>query len=204
MTSAGMAPEGREQLRGRLAAVDRYLDDGPGAPPLPGIIGLLGHHPALAARWLTWNAGLLEAPLLDPRDRELLILRVGWRARCRYEWAQHVRLGRQAGLTAEQVAAVASDDDRAGDSDSDGAGGVWSERDRHLLAAADQMVAEHRVDDATWKGLTAHFDEPQLLELLFVVGSYLCLALVLNSVDLAPDPGTDDGPGRLPGREGPR
>lgn len=202
MTSAGLAPEGRAQLRGRLAAVDRYLDAGPGATPLPGIIGLLGHHPALAARWLSWNAGLLEAPLLDARDRELLILRVGWRAQCRYEWAQHVAMAEQAGLTPEQVAAVATGS--AGDGGDNGDGDPWSPRDRLLLAAADQMVAGHRVDDATWRGLAAHFDEPQLLELLFVVGSYLCLALVLNSVDLAPDPGTDDGPGRLPGREGPR
>lgn len=198
MTGAALAPEGRALLRGRLAAADRYLADGPDAPPLPGILGLFGHHPALAARWLEWNAGLLEAPSLDPRDRELLILRVGWRAQCRYEWAQHVGLAQRAGLTAEQVAAVAGEGDDGGGAD------PWSERDRLLLAAVDQMVAEHRVGDATWWGLTAHFDEPQLLELLFVVGSYLCLALVLNSVDLAPDPGTDDGRGRLPGREGPR
>jgi 4-carboxymuconolactone decarboxylase len=194
LTAARFAPEGRELLKGRLGVADRYLSGGPEAPPMPGILGLLGHHPALAANWLAWSAGLLEEPVLDPRDRELLILRVGWRAQCRYEWAQHVRLAQDAGLTPKEVAAAASEgDDEAG---------AWSERDRHLLAAADQMVADHRIDDATWRALTAHFDEPQLLELLFVVGSYLCLALVLNSVDLAPDPGTDDGRGRLPGLEG--
>jgi len=193
MTAEGLAPEGREQLRGRLAAVDRYLANGPGAPPLPGIVGLLGHHPALAARWLTWNAGLLEQPLLDPRDRELLILRVGWRTQCRYEWAQHVAMAQRAGLSPEQVAAVAGD----------GGSPPWDDRDRLLLAAADEMVADHRVGDATWRGLAAHFDPPQLLELLFVVGSYLGLALVLNSVDLAPDPGADHGRGRLPPLEEP-
>jgi 4-carboxymuconolactone decarboxylase len=198
VTAARLGREGRELLTGRLAAADRYLSGGPEAPPMPAILGLLGHHPALAANWLAWNAGLLEAPVLDPRDRELLVLRVGWRAQCRYEWAQHVRMALDAGLTPEQVAAVASE----GDDDSDARTPVWSDRDRHLLAAADQMVVDHRVDDVTWRGLAAHFDEAQLLELLFVVGSYLCLALVLNSVGLVPDPGTDEGPGRLPGTEG--
>ena len=194
LTAAGIAPEGRELLKGRLTIVDRYLAGGPQALPMPGILGILGHHPALAANWLAWSAGLLEHPVLDPRDRELLVLRVGWRAQCRYEWAQHVRLAQDAGLTSEQVAAIAGDDDAD----------VWSERDRQLLAAADQMVDVHRVDDATWRALTSYFDEPQLLEVLFVVGSYLCLALVLNSVDLAPDPGTDEGRGQLPGLEGSR
>lgn len=194
LTAARLAPEGRELLRGRLAVADRYLSGGPDAPPMPGILGLLGHHPRLAANWLAWNAGLLEAPVLDPRDRELLVLRVGWRTRCRYEWAQHVRMAHDAGLTSEQVAAVASDDDAAAE--------VWSERDRHLLAAADRMVADHRVDDATWRGLAAQFDEAQLLEVLFVVGSYLCLALVLNSAGLEPDAGIDDGPAQLPRLEG--
>jgi len=195
VTAARLGPEGRELLKGRLTAADRYLSGGPEAPPMPAILGLLGHHPTLAANWLAWNAGLLEAPVLDPRDRELLVLRVGWRAQCRYEWAQHVRMALDAGLTPEQVAAVAGGDDASG-------AHTWSERDRHLLAAADQMVVDHRVDDATWRGLAARFDEAQLLEVLFVVGSYLCLALVLNSVGLVPDPGTDEGPGRLPGTEG--
>jgi alkylhydroperoxidase family enzyme len=49
--------------------------------------------------------------------------------------------------------------------------------------------------------LAAGFDEQQLLELLFVVGSYLCLALVLNSAGLEPDQPSGNGPTALPGLE---
>jgi 4-carboxymuconolactone decarboxylase len=167
----------RELLRGRLAVADRYLTGLPDAPPMPGVLGLLGHHPRLAADWLAFSGGLLDEPALDPRDRELLILRVAWRTGCRYEWDHHARMAVAAGLTPEQVAAVA-----------DPAAACWDEGQGDLLAAADEMLDGHRVEDRTWRRLAARYDERALLEVLFVVGSYLCLALVLNSAGLEPDP----------------
>ncbi len=184
-------PEAREMLRGRLAVADKYLSGLPDAPPLPGILGLFGHHPSLAANWLAFSAGLIENPVLAPCDRELLILRVSWRTQCHYEWAQHVGMAENAGLTPLHVAAVAGD---AGAT-------VWSDRQSDMLSATDQMVEDHRIDDATWRRLARYFDEQQLLEFLFVVGSYLCLALVLNCAGLGPDRDADGGSVALPGSE---
>ena len=186
-----MTADDRALLRGRLAVADQYLTGLPDAPPLPGILGLLGHHPRLASNWLAMNGELLDDPNLEPRDRELLILRVAWRTQCRYEWAQHSRMAEAAGLSAGDVAAVAGPIDAE----------RWSARDRHLLTAADEMIADHRVGDETWQGLADQFDERQLLELLFIVGAYSCLAFVLNSTELLPEPGTDDGRASLPGPE---
>jgi AhpD family alkylhydroperoxidase len=169
--------EDREILRGKLPAADRYLRDDADAPPLPNILGLFGHHPELAAEWLGWNARLLAIASLAPRRRELVILRVAWRAQCRYEWAQHALLGRDAGLTEDEIAAIA------------GPAAAWSGVERDLLDAADQMIDGHRVDDDTWTRLSEHFDHPQLLEVLFLIASYVALAQVLNSVHLPPDPG---------------
>lgn len=179
---------GKELLRGRLAVADKYLSGQPDAPPMPGILGLFGHHPSLGANWLAFSGGLIENPVLDPADRELLILRVSWRTQCRYGWAQHVSLAEKSGLTPLHLAAV------TGDADAE----VWSECQSDMLTATDQMVENYRIDDATWQRLARHFDEQQLLELLFVVGSYLCLAVVLNSVGLEPD--RDSGTA-LPGLE---
>lgn len=170
-------PADRDRLRGRVASADRYLAGGPDAPPLPGILGLLGHHPRLAADWLAFSGGLLDDPALEPRDRELLILRVAARTGCRYEWSQHARMALDAGLTAGQVVAAAGPVDAA----------CWDGDQRDLLATVDQMVEAHRIEDDTWQRLAARFDERALLEVLFVAGSYLCLALVLNSAGLEPD-----------------
>ncbi len=183
--------EGKEMLRGRLTVADKYLSGLPDAPPMPGVLGLFGHHPGLAANWLAFSGELIENPVLDPRDRELLILRVSWRTQCHYEWAQHVVMATNAGLTPLHVAAAVGD----------AAATVWSDRQSVMLTATDQMVEDHRIDDATWQRLAFHFDEQQLLELLFVVGSYVCLALVLNSAGLGPDRDAAGGWHALPGLE---
>ena len=129
----------------------------------------------------------IDAPL-----RELIILRVAWRTRSTYEWAQHTRIGLQAGLTVEQLHAVP-----------EGAGAeVWSPVERAVLAATDQMVDRHASTNATWNELGEHFDDTQLLELLFVAGAYLCFAVIVNSARMQPDPPTEpvDAP-VLPGAE---
>ena len=38
---------------------------------------------------------ILRDNSLAPRDREILILRIGWLCQAEYEWAQHVRVGRR-------------------------------------------------------------------------------------------------------------
>lgn len=168
----------RNMFRGHVKSADRYLSGAPDAPAMPGILGVLAHHPELAGAWLAYNGLLIERPAVDPRDRELVILRVAWRSGSEYEWAQHVRIATTLGITEEQIAAVRSEPRRP----------VWSPGQRSLLAMTDQLLDQHRVDDATWAQLEIHFDTRQLIELLFVAGSYLCLAMVLNSVALQPDP----------------
>jgi alkylhydroperoxidase family enzyme len=116
--------------------------------------------------------------MLDPRDREILILRVAWRTRSKYEWVQHVRIGQQCGLTAEHVQAAMEGPDAS----------LWTPVERALVAATDEMIDRSVVSHETWKQLAEHFDDQQLIELLYVIGAYVCLALVLNSVDLPPDP----------------
>ncbi|WP_410872918.1 carboxymuconolactone decarboxylase family protein [Nocardia sp. A7] len=174
----------RAMLRGHVKTADQYLSGAPDAPAMPGILGVLAHHTELAGAWLAYNGLLLDRPLLDPRDRELVILRVAWRSGSDYEWAQHVRMARALGVTDEQVEAVRHGPQAP----------VWSLVQRSLMAMADQLLDRHRVDDITWAQLERHFDKRQLLELLFVAGSYLCLAMVLNSVALQPDPESEERP----------
>ena len=171
----------RRSLRGKLPRADKYLTGAPDAPPLPGILRVLAHHPGIGAPWLAFSGTLLDDGLLDPRDRELLVLRVGYRMRSRYEWGQHVAIAAAAGLTETEIESVPSGP----------AAPTWNERDRALLQATDELLDQHIVGDETWKRLTVHFRDDELLELLFVVGSYACLAMVLNSVGLEPDGGPD-------------
>ncbi len=165
----------RVVLLAHLRRPELYLSGTPDAPPMPVVLELFAHHRALSQAWLPFTS-MLAGPesVLEPAVRELAILRVAWRTHSGYEWAQHARMGRDAGLSDGQVEGAKGVLDA----------GAWSPRDRAVLQAADEMIDRFRVEDATWDALTEHFVPDQLLELLFVVGGYLCLAGVLNSVGL--------------------
>ena len=143
------------------------------------------HHPALAGPFLNYNRVLLEKPALEPRLRELLVLRVAWRTRSAYEWAQHARMGAAIGITAEEIDAISRDT---------GTDVAWTPLEADLLAAADQCVDRYRIDDETWGRLAAQLDERQLVEVVFVVGTYTGLAMAFNSFGLQLDPGLEAAP----------
>lgn len=160
-----------------VAAADRLLADDPDTPTMPNVLATLLRHPALTGPFLTYNNVLLRTPTLEPRWRELVVLRVAWRTRSEYEWAQHVRMATRFAITADEVDAIAqgAEADR------------WSTLESDLLRATDELLDESRIHDDTWARLGATLDERQLIELTFVVGTYACLAMVFNSIGLRLD-----------------
>ena len=154
---------------------DRFLVPGPEGVQLPNAVTTLLHHPRLAGPWLAYNGVLLFQGTLDPRLRELAILRVAWRTDADYEWRQHVRLARRLGLSDDEIAAVAVAPT------ADAVAAPWSPLEAAVLAAADELLARRRIDDDTWAALAGHLDERQLVELVFVVGTYTTLAMAFRT-----------------------
>ena len=143
------------------------------------IFTTLAHHPRLLKRWSAFGGALLFGAELSDRDRELLILRVGWLCNAPYEWGQHVIIGRQAGLTDEEIRSIArGPDDEA-----------WSTDDASLLQAADDLHADNRISDETWADLSQRYNKKQLIEICMVVGQYHLVAFTLNSLGVEPEPG---------------
>jgi 4-carboxymuconolactone decarboxylase len=167
--------ETRTTLLQFLRRPERYLSGAPDAPPMPIVLEMFAHHLPLSASWLPFTEMLAsDDSLLPAAQRELLILRVAWRTRSGYEWSQHSRMGGDAGLNEQQVEAVTEGP----------AAAVWRPLERTLLTAVDDMIDDHAVADATWVELAAHFEPAAILELLFLIGGYLCLAGALNSIGL--------------------
>lgn len=135
------------------------------------ILGTLARHPALTRAYHTFNGHVLFATTLTPRQRELLVLRVAAVRGADYEWAQHVVLGREAGLADDEIDRVAAGPDAPG----------WSALDAALLRAADELVTDACITDATWRVLARELDDQQLLDLVFTVGAYDALAMALRS-----------------------
>jgi alkylhydroperoxidase family enzyme len=169
--------EAIEQMRGKLSRAEKYLTRGPDTPPLPNLLGLFGHHPKLTSSFMGFSGLILDEPVLDPRDRELIVLRLAYRSRCQDEWAQHLRIGRETGLTDAHFDAIPKGPTST----------VWTEHERLLVTVTDELIDRHTLTDEQWDALAAVYDDRELMELLFTVGSYLCLAIVLNTVELAPD-----------------
>ncbi len=134
-------------------------------------------------RWLPFGGKLLNGKI-PARDRELLILRTGWNCQSEYEWAQHVVIGRAAGLSDEEIHRVTVGPDAGG----------WSEFDSTLLRAADELHEDWCVTDATWAALAEVYDTSQLIELPMLVGQYHLVAMTLNSLGVALDPGLSGFP----------
>jgi 4-carboxymuconolactone decarboxylase len=160
-------------------AADRFLSPAPDAPRVPNALTTFMHHPGLAGPFLAYNSVLLFAPVLEPRLRELMVLRVAWRTRSTYEWVQHVRLAQGCGVTEAEIDAIAL---------GAGADATWSPLEADLLAATDELIDRFRIDDRTWAQLAEYLDERQLVEVVFVVGTYTCLAMAFNSFGLELDP----------------
>jgi AhpD family alkylhydroperoxidase len=152
----------------------------------------MAHYPALTEAFHTFNGHVLFATTLTVRQRELLVLRVAAVRKCDYEWAQHVVLARDAGLADVEIDRVAQGP----------AAPEWSELERALLKAVDELVGDAKVTDGTWAQLSAHLDERQLMDAVFTVAAYDALAMAFLSFGVELD---DDLAGYLnPEAEGER
>lgn len=136
------------------------------------IFTTLVRHPGLYRRWLPFAGKLLMGGRLEARDRELLILRTAQNCRAEYEWGQHVLIGRQVGLSDDEIRRVREGPSAAG----------WNEDDVALLRAADELHAENVISDATWAALADRFGERELIEVCMLIGHYHMVAFALNSL----------------------
>jgi 4-carboxymuconolactone decarboxylase len=152
-----------------------------GAGPFPAlnIFRTLANYPKLAKRWMVFANHVLAKNSLPPREREILILRIGWLCSSEYEWAQHVVIGKREGLTDDEIRRIGAGPDAPG----------WSQLDQALLRATDELRNDAFVTDATWSALAKHLNEQQLMDVVFTVGNYNLVSMALNSLGVQLDPG---------------
>lgn len=148
------------------------------------IFRTMAHHPKLFKRWLVFGNHILFKSTLPPRDRELLILRTGWRCGSEYEWGQHVLIGRVSGISLHEIRRIPEGPEAPG----------WDPFDATLLRAADELHDDHFVSDETWKALGERYSTQQLMDLVFTVGQYTTVSMALNSFGVQLDPGVEGFP----------
>jgi alkylhydroperoxidase family enzyme len=157
----------------------------PDGTPL-NIFGTIAHHPRLLKRFMTFAGLFLNKGLLPAREREIVILRVGWNCQSVYEFGQHTIIGERVGLSLDEVAALTRDVDAE----------QWSDNDSHLIAMADELCADNCVSDATWQALAQTWNEAELVELVMVAGVYRLVSGFLNTMGVELDADTPGWPGQ--------
>ncbi|NYJ01113.1 alkylhydroperoxidase family enzyme [Nocardioides thalensis] len=177
MSEPRVTPGGWRETGPVVAAFAAVAGRVTGTEP-PAVFRTLGRHRRLFWGWLHFAGRLMPGGRLARREAELVILRVASLLGSDYELTQHRRLGRRAGLSADEVAVA----ERA----TDDAGGL-SDREALALRVADEMVADQDISDALWAELGRFFDEKERIELVLLVGHYAMLATVLKAFRVQPD-----------------
>ncbi|MGN6690666.1 MAG: carboxymuconolactone decarboxylase family protein [Sphingopyxis sp.] len=144
----------------------------------------LAHAPKALTAFLGWgNYILSKRNALSSRDRELVILRTGYNCRSGYEWTQHKRIGLDCGLTGAEIERI-----KAGP-DADG----WSDLDRAMLRATDDLTSNHFISDASWAALAPLGDKGRM-DLVMTVGQYTQVSMMLNSFGIQVEDGWEVDP----------
>ncbi len=150
--------------------------------PFYNVLGTISRHWDAAEKFTVWAYHIMgETSRLQPREREILILRIGWLCEAEYEWGQHVIFGREAGLTDEEIQRIKKGPDAEG----------WSAFDAALLRATDELHEGACISDATWAELSEQYDQQQMMDVVFTVGQYNMVSMALNSFGVQLDEGVD-------------
>jgi alkylhydroperoxidase family enzyme len=155
----------------------------PAGTPL-NIFGTIAHHPRLLKRFMNFAGLFLNKGLLPAREREIVILRVGWNCQSVYEFGQHTIIGERVGLTMEEITAVTRDISEHN----------WNARDIALLEMSDDLCADNYVSQQTWEKLRRDWKEDELIELVMVAGTYRLVSGFLNTMGVELDAQTPGWP----------
>src|SRR5208283_1138673 len=132
------------------------------------IFQMLLNHPRLARTFNDFLATMLWHGSLDPRLRELVIMRIGWLTACDYEWTQHWRVASRLGVTRDDLLGVRDWESHAG----------FGPVERAVLAATDDVVRDGSISQQNWAACERELrgDAAVLLELVTAIGAWRMVA----------------------------
>lgn len=172
---APAARQTRLRLVGRAPRIEPLPASGSG--PTGNVFQTFARNPPADALRNAQGAHIRGANSLAPRDRQLLIMRVGVLMRSEYEWAAHSRGGRQVGMNDADVARVVAGPAAPG----------GTPLETLLMRAVDDLYRDNAIDGATWDGLARDLSGRQLLDVLFTAGAYQSVSYALNSAGVQLD-----------------
>ena len=145
------------------------------------VFRMVAQAPSLFGPWLALGGAILATLELDPLLRELAILQVACTVGCEYERLQHGAIAAGVGATSEQVTLLAT----AGESrDQDAVNRAFTPVQRAVIGFTDQLARPGRSSEREVVALREHLSDRCIVELVLVVGHYLGIALLAETVRL--------------------
>ena len=138
------------------------------------IFAMMAHAPHLLKPFTDLGTAFLFRGLLDPVTRECAILRVGYLSGAGYETAQHEKIGRDLGMDEALFAALRDGPDAP----------ALSDEQRLAVAFVDDIVANVKAGEATFRPALAHFGAAGLQELTLVTGYYMMVCRFLETFEV--------------------
>ena len=135
---------------------------------------LLAHSPQGARNFGRLGLWIRHKSNLDPRLRELAILQVGYLTRTEYEYAHHVKIGRDFGLTDEDIRAVAIETQRGSTH--------FDEVAQLTLRAAREMTSDLEMSEETFQALLPHLGNEGIVDLTIVIAFYNGVVRILRTL----------------------
>jgi len=151
----------------------------PHGVPISNAFRMFAHAPSVGAATLRLVLALLTETALDPKLREVVILRVSQRCKGEYAWVQHAAIAKTAGVSDAQIAALER---------SEIALDLFNVRERVTFAFAVEVVDQASAKEDTFAAMRRMFSPCELLELLLLIGCFRMISGVMTTLDVEVDP----------------
>jgi AhpD family alkylhydroperoxidase len=147
------------------------------------IQGLIAHASGNLSGLSAFLGSVLTAQALEPRLRELAILRVAYLTGAEYEWTQHTTLSARAGVSPAQLAAIAEGRTE---------GIEFSQDEATLLAFVSQFIDTGHPDAPLFGRTRSFLSDREIVELLLAAGAYWALGRLMTALEIDAEPPMDE------------
>ncbi len=117
---------------------------------------------------------------LDPRLRELAILQVGWMEKSEYEFTHHVKIGREFGVTDDDIQGLIAE--------TEGKSSSLEPLARAILRGAREMVRDLAMSEATFAEIKTALNNEDMTDLVLTIAFYCAVVRVLATMQIDNEP----------------
>jgi len=141
---------------------------------------LLVNSPGMAKAFHGVGGYIRHKSTLDPRLRELAILQVGWMEKSEYEFTHHVKIGKEFGVTDEDIQGLFAE--------TEGKPSKLEPLAKAVLKGAREMVRELAMSDATFAEIKASLSNEHMVDLVVTIAFYCAVVRVLATTKMDNEP----------------